>query len=144
MPSSKIDSRGNDQQIQVVVGAVIYHETKLLIAQRRHPDVGGGLWEFPGGKVEPEESESEALVREIQEELELEISVHDFIAEQKFTNPSGKQYELRIYLCRFLSGQIRLHVHSDYRWVSLSELSLFSFSEPDVPLLPKVVVFLTN
>tara|TARA_B100000683_G_scaffold232465_1_gene234515 strand:+ start:1102 stop:1302 length:201 start_codon:yes stop_codon:yes gene_type:complete len=60
-----------------VVGAVIFKEEKILAAQRKLESSLGGLWEFPGGKIEKNESPREALMREIQEELEANIEVHE-------------------------------------------------------------------
>lgn len=106
--------------------------TKILITQRHDDD--GGLWEFPGGKVEAGETEPQALARELQEELDAVVAVEDFVLETLHHYPS-KSILLRSYYCRLLEGDITLHCHQAKAWVSKDSLSAYPFSDADKPLV---------
>lgn len=117
-----------------VVGAVLIKNGQILIVQRAEHDVGGGLWEFPGGKVESGETKEQALIREIDEELSLKILVTDFLGAQDFES-ANRKYKLFLYLCPILSGEPVLHEHQDLRWVIPKDLSENGFSSPDIPFI---------
>lgn len=129
---------------QVVVGAVLFYQQKLFIAQRVSSDQGGGLWEFPGGKVEVGESESQALEREIKEELDVCVRVKRFLAENKFVSSQGKKYLLKLFHCDYFGDKIKLQDHQDSQWVTLDQVYNFKWTEPDLPLVPKVVEYLNG
>ena len=99
----------------VVVGAVAVVGERVLMA-RRGPGSYEGLWEFPGGKVEPSEDERQALARELAEELGVEAAVGAYLA----TGDDGR-VELRCYLVR-LQGVPQALEHSELAWIPLSEL----------------------
>ena len=127
-----------------VVAAVLVKDNKILIAQRAKNDVGGGLWEFPGGKREAKESREQALRREIEEELSLEIKVEKCFGEQEFSH-GEKNFNLILFLCSIVGGEPILHEHRDVRWVMPHELQAFDFSQPDIPFVEIVGQhFLTN
>lgn len=125
------------QNSMEVVAAVLVKDKKILIVQRGAGDTGAGLWEFPGGKREPSESREEALVREIREELSLEIEIKEFLGEQEFES-KGRKFNLFVYHCPIVGGQLVLHEHQDFRWVSPDELREDGFSTPDIPFIEKV------
>ncbi|GFG84137.1 (deoxy)nucleoside triphosphate pyrophosphohydrolase [Mycolicibacter algericus] len=105
----------------VVAGAVIVGST-VLIAQRRRPPELAGLWELPGGKVMPGESEPAALVRELAEELGLDaaaIMVGERLGADVVLNP---QMTLRAYLVSLKCGEPRPDDHQALRWVTAVEL----------------------
>ena len=85
-----------------VVGGIFYRwndkvqEPEVLLFQRAADDIGGGLWEFPGGKVEYGESDSQALIRELDEEISIPIKVQEKLGSARFHSPSGKVFELRV------------------------------------------------
>src|SRR5277367_6922560 len=87
-----------------VSAALIFRDGKLLITQRHADAHLGGLWEFPGGKLEAGETFEQCLVREIREELGVEISVGDLFEEISHTYPE-KSVHLKFFLCRLLSGE---------------------------------------
>ncbi|MDG4822891.1 (deoxy)nucleoside triphosphate pyrophosphohydrolase [Asanoa sp. WMMD1127] len=119
-------SRGN-AAIRVIVGAAIVAERKVLACARAHPPELAGMWEFPGGKVEPGESEAEALVRECQEELGVRIAVRDRIGDDI---PLGhRRTVLKIFAARLVDGQPSPLEHAALRWLTRDELD-------DVPWLP--------
>lgn len=117
-----------------VVAAFIKKDNKVLIAKRSTGDESVfGKWEFPGGKVEEEETEKQALKREIKEEFELDIKVKKFIINNICIYPR-KTVDLRLYECEYVSGQFKLHDHSEYCFVEVDELLDYDLAKADVPL----------
>jgi mutator protein MutT len=108
---------------------------EVLLFQRAHSDVGGGLWEFPGGKVERGESDTQALMRELEEELSIRVKVLDFLGRSQVTSPSGRVYELRVYFVKGDISQIHLTEHLGQKWVSEPTLVLSEVAEGDRPLM---------
>ena len=117
-----------------VVAALISKNDKFLIAKRStgDPDVYG-KWEFPGGKVKSGETEEYAIEREIKEEFEMNIKAIKFIINNVFEYPK-KIVDLRLYECKYLSGEFHLHDHSEYKWVSKHELLNYDLAPADIAL----------
>ena len=120
-----------------VTAAVILKNNKILIAQRAPDDNLAGKWEFPGGKIEPGETQQECLRREIREELDVEIEVLDLFGESIYRYHSGT-IKLRAFWCKWISGEFTLKVHSQIAWVNHQELDLYDFAPADIPLVEKV------
>lgn len=117
-----------------VVAAFIKKDNKFLIAQRATGDQNVlGKWEFPGGKVEPEENEMQAIEREIREEFNLEIKAIKFMINHVCKYPS-KTIDLRLYECEYIKGKFNLHAHSKYRFVSKDEILNYDLCPADIPL----------
>ena len=117
-----------------VVAALIQKNSKILIARRSTGDPNVfGKWEFPGGKVEPNENEFRAIEREIKEEFELDIIAKKFIVNNICEYPT-KTVDLRLYECEYLSGDFKLHDHSKYKWVDKSEILEYDLALADIPL----------
>lgn len=106
-----------DEQI-VVAGALISHGA-LLVAQRDRPPELAGLWELPGGKVAPGESDGAALARELHEELGVEVSVGARIGGDVALNDT---MTLRAYRVALTAGSPRPHDHRALRWVGVDDL----------------------
>jgi len=124
--------------IITVVAALIEKDNKFLIAKRATGDQNViGRWEFPGGKVEAEESEKDAIEREIKEEFDLEIKAIKFITNNVCEYPS-KTIDLRLYECKYIKGQFNLHDHSEYRFVSKDEISNYDLCPADVQLVKAI------
>ena len=121
-----------------VAAALIFHAGKLLITQRRCNDHLPNLWEFPGGKVEPGETFESCLVREIREELGIEISVGALVEDLTHSYPE-KTVRLRFYNCRFVSGEPRAIHCQAFKWVSREELSQYKFPAADAHLIHGLV-----
>jgi 8-oxo-dGTP diphosphatase len=113
-----------------VVAAIIKKDNLYLIAQRNINKYMGLTWEFPGGKVEPNENFHEALSREIQEELNIQINVHEKIAEEKYKDDEI-DIILHYYLCSEKSGTIRLNEHENITWVEKEDFDKYDFVEGD-------------
>ena len=117
-----------------VVAAVINKNDLFLIANRSFEDNSQGIWEFPGGKVEENEPFTSALVREIKEELSLKIKVGNMIATIDL-NKTDKNIYVHYYYAIIVSGQISLNVHSEFKWVSHSQLKNFTYIDGDRHIL---------
>ena len=117
-----------------VVAAVIKKNDLFLIANRSFETNSQGIWEFPGGKVEENETFSSALKREIKEELSLNIKVGKIIATIDL-NKTGKNISVHYYYAIISSGQISLNVHSEFKWAPHSQLKTFSYIDGDGHIL---------
>lgn len=117
-----------------VVAAVIMKNDLFLIANRSFEDNSQGIWEFPGGKVEENETFTSALMREIKEELSLNIKVGNIIATIDL-NKTGKNIYVHYYYAIILYGQISLNVHSEFKWVPRTQLKHFTYIDGDRHIL---------
>lgn len=118
----------------LVVAALIKKDNNVLIARRSTGDENVlGKWEFPGGKVEPTEKEEHAIEREIKEEFELDIKANKYITNNVCEYPT-KIVDLRLYECEYISGEFKLHDHSEYKWVNINELLNYDLAPADIPL----------
>ena len=113
-----------------VVAAIIKKDNFYLIAQRNRNKYMGLKWEFPGGKVETNETFYEALSREIQEELNIQIIVHEKIAEEKYKDDQINII-LHYYLCSEKSGTTILNEHENIAWVEKKDFDKYDFVEGD-------------
>ena len=122
-----------------VVAAVIIHNNKILCVQRGPAkyDYISKKWEFPGGKLEEGETKLEAIVREIKEELHMEINVDAFLITVKHTYPDF-QLTMDTFLCSSITGKLTLTEHGDYKWLEKSELSGLDWAAADVPIVEKL------
>jgi len=122
----------------VVAAALIDTDGHVLLAQRPdHKDLAG-LWEFPGGKVEQGETPEAALIRELQEELDIAVEYKDLVP-LTFASHMYENFQLfmPLYLCRHWQGTMTPSVHKAIRWVSLSDLNQTDYPMPeaDIPLI---------
>ena len=115
--------------------AVIYNDAGLILIDRR-PDKGllGGLWEFPGGKIEPGETVEECIKREIKEEIDIEIEVGENLINLDHTYSDFK-VTLYVHICRYLRGEPKPIECQEIRWVSLEEIVQFSFPEANTKII---------
>ena len=114
--------------------AVIEREGRYLISRRRPDDSYGGLWEFPGGSRCPDETLEHCLVREIREELGLEIAVRQKLRVIRHHTP-GRAIRLHCFACRVVSGEPKAIDCSDWRWVGSEELARYPFPPASGPLI---------
>jgi mutator protein MutT len=122
----------------IVVAGIIQKNEKYLIAQRKKDLNGGGFWEFPGGKVEPGENHSQALVRELKEELDIEAELGDFFGEN-IVQFGEKKYHLYAYHIKKYIGEPKLIDHDDMRWVRVEEFASYQFIEGDKVFIKKLM-----
>jgi mutator protein MutT len=122
--------------IEVAAG-LVFREGKLLITQRYPEAHMGGLWEFPGGKREPQESFSECLKRELMEELGIEVEVLDLVETITHEYPE-KTVLLQFFRCAWRKHEPQPLGCPDFRWITRNELRDFSFPPADARLLEKL------
>jgi 8-oxo-dGTP diphosphatase len=120
-----------------VSAALIFCDGQLLIAQRHAKSHLGGLWEFPGGKREPGETFAQCLVREIREELGVEISVGELFEEISHVYPE-KSVRLKFFICQLVRGEPQPLDCAAIRWVNKTELDDYEFPAADAQLLEKL------
>jgi len=120
-----------------VSAALIFRNSKLLITQRHANAHLGGLWEFPGGKREPAETFEQCLLRELREELGVEVSVGELFEEVVHAYPE-KAVHLKFFVCRLESGEPAALGCAALKWVNKLELAGFDFPAADARLLDKL------
>ena len=114
----------------VVVAAAIQRDGRYLVARRTRPADVAGRWEFPGGKVEPGESEERALAREIREELGVEIAINERVPGEW---PLHGDLVLRLYRATLASGEpMPLEQHDEIRWVTIAEFDSVDWLPSDI------------
>jgi 8-oxo-dGTP diphosphatase len=118
-----------------VVCALIIHQNKILLAQRNEKQSNPLQWEFPGGKVEAHETFEEALIREIKEELSIDIIITKHLHSYTFQYPK-LSLEMHAYLASTKNPEeIILNEHLQYKWVLHSEIATMNLSAADYPAL---------
>jgi mutator protein MutT len=122
-----------------VSAALIFRAGKLLITQRHADSHLGGLWEFPGGKREPGETFEQCLVREIREELGVEIFVGELFEEIRHDYPE-KSVHLKFFICRLPAGEPQPLDCAAVRWVEKTGLGHYEFPAADAQLLARLEI----
>lgn len=121
-----------------VVGAVIQNEAGEVLCARRAPDKAqGGLWEFPGGKIEPGEQPAESLRREIREELGCDIAVGEQVAEATYRYPNAL-VRLVTFRARLVGGEPTPREHAELRWLPVADLARLSWAPADLPTVARL------
>ncbi|MBR3888673.1 MAG: (deoxy)nucleoside triphosphate pyrophosphohydrolase [Clostridia bacterium] len=120
-----------------VVAAVIFNGDKFMIAQRNLKKSQGGLWEFPGGKIEPGETGEEALKREIREEFNAEISVGELITEVEHHYPE-KDVKLYFYRAELVGEKLEVLEHEAIAWISKEEKDKYQFAGADDGVVERI------
>lgn len=113
-----------------VVAAIIQKENKILATKRGYGEFIN-MWEFPGGKIEPGETKEEALIREIKEELNIEISVDKFAIDIEYQYPNFYLF-MSCFMCSIKEGSIELLEHNDGKWITKEELNTLNWLLADI------------
>ncbi len=121
-----------------VTAAIIQKDNKILIAKRASDKHLAGYWEFPGGKIEDEETDELCLVRELQEEMGIEVAVKGFFMENTHQYKE-KRVLLKAYFCEIIKGDIVLNDHDEYAWINKNEFENYHFAPADVPFVKALV-----
>jgi 8-oxo-dGTP diphosphatase len=121
-----------------VVAAVIRRGEAILVTRRKDDAERGGQWEFPGGKVEPGESEPAAVVREIREELACDVHVGALLTRHAHRYPD-LEVELAFYACTLPAGAEPKAIGvAAMEWAGREALARYDFCEADLPVLPLI------
>lgn len=122
-----------NKKILDVVCALIMKDGKCLIARRNKDDHLKGKWEFPGGRREGLEDEKKTLERAFTEVLGIKTKINDYITHSICEYP-GHIVDLKLYECDYISGEFKLNIHSEYKWVNIEELLDYDLADADVIL----------
>jgi 8-oxo-dGTP diphosphatase len=133
-----------DKEVIRVVAAVIEHDGRYLITQRNSNAVLPGLWEFPGGRVERDENESAALLREVLHRIGVEVVVGAKLGEH-LHDYTGYQVQLTMYSCK-LPAEARPYpaTVADLRWVTSREFLDYDFPPADEKTMSKLLGLVRN
>lgn len=122
-----------------VAAAIIKYENKIFATQRGHGEFEGG-WEFPGGKIEVGETASQALVREIKEELDVEVEVGELIDTVEYDYPNF-HLTMHCFICTIKFGKLVLKEHSAAKWLTKETLNTVEWLPADEGLIEKVASY---
>ncbi len=117
-----------------VTCAIILRNDKILVAQRSASMKQALKWEFPGGKIEANETSEQCLLREIKEELNLEIEIIQQLDTHVY-DYGNFSIQLMPFVCKYVSGDILLAEHIDYRWLHKAELPSLDWAPADVAVV---------
>lgn len=124
--------------MKVVAAAIIRREGRILVARRAVGQSLAGMWEFPGGKLEPTETPQTCIVRELREELGVEATAGEVVAESVFEYPGGVirliGVEVELETCDF-----RLTVHDAFEWFEPAQLLTIALAPADVPIAEELI-----
>lgn len=120
-----------------VVCAVIRKDNLVFCCRRKGEGECAYKWEFPGGKIEPNETKEEALHREIKEELDCSITINNYLTTINHEYNTFK-VTLHVYLCSLISKEPSLKVHKEAIWISVKELKNLDFLEADYMFLDMI------
>ena len=120
-----------------VVAALIWEEDRFLICQRPAHKARGLLWEFVGGKTEPNESREAALIRECKEELDIMVQVGDIFMEVDHVYPDLTVH-LTLFNSTIASGELKLLEHNAAAWITVDEIDRYDFCPADEEILEKL------
>ena len=124
----------NNSIITVICGIITNAEGKIFIARRKKEKSLGGKWEFPGGKIEKDETREECLQRELNEEFNMQVKVGEKLGENEH---HYENFSIRLiaYNCEFISATYELIDHDAFEWVSKESLKNYELAEADIPLI---------
>lgn len=120
------------KSIEVVAGIII-RNNKILATRRGYGEFIN-MWEFPGGKIEKGETKKEALIREIKEELDVEINPYEFLITVEYTYPNFHLI-MHCFLSEITNGEIKLLEHNDCKWLNIDELDNLNWLPADIDVL---------
>ena len=120
-----------------VTAAIIINNDRILIAQRLNTDKLAGKWEFPGGKIEKNETPEQCLIREMKEEFDIDVVIGEFFGESVYQYETGT-IQLLAYHATWKGGSFSLNAHAAIRWVSLNQMQEIEFAPADIPLVEKL------
>lgn len=123
-----------------VAAAVIIEGEKILCVQRNANkfDYISNKWEFPGGKLEENERIEQTIVREIEEELNLEIQVKNFLLQVDHRYPDFNLV-MDTFVCEIVGGELKLNEHIDSKWLGVEELNQLDWAAADIPIVDALI-----
>ncbi len=122
-----------------VVGAILVKDNKILCCKRGPGRALENYWEFPGGKIQEGETPFEALKRELEEELLIEVNVKKEIFDDVSYDYDYGRVHLRTIICELISGTPKLTEHLEYRWLKPTEIGSLDWAPADAPTVEKII-----
>jgi len=120
--------------IDVVAAILENDKNEILLAKRKKGKILEGFWEFPGGKVEEDETPEQGLIRELKEEMNINIKVVEYIGENIHNYERGS-INLIAFKAKILSGDIKLVDHDEYIWIDAIKLKDYKLAPADIPIV---------
>ena len=122
---------------------MVWHDDKILIAKRPMNGLLGGLWEFPGGKMQPKETAKECIMREIKEELLIDVIPYQHIDQVQH---SYSHFSIRMdaYHCKYIKGKPKPLGCSDFRWIKPNKLKTLPFPRANHKIFTKILNYKVN
>lgn len=117
-----------------VTAAILEEGNKIMIARRAQGKHLAGYWEFPGGKIEQDETPEICLTRELKEEFEIDVKIGKFIGESVFNYPN-KTIKLIAFTGQIINGKMMLNDHDKIEWIKLEEINNYKLAPADLPLI---------
>jgi 8-oxo-dGTP diphosphatase len=124
-------------EIVKVTAAILVKDNKIIIAKRGPDDRLASKWEFPGGKIEIDETPEKCLKREMKEEFDIDVSVGEYLGSSIY-HYDHISIELMAYRTYWENGEIHLNDHDDFKWISLEQLAEFDFAPADLIFVEKL------
>ena len=125
-------------QYHIAVG-VVFKKERVLITRRKADGLLGGLWEFPGGKIKDGESAQAACIREIKEEVNLDVNIERHLAQVKHAYTHFR-IVMEVFCCNYVSGRVYLRGPADFRWIRLNEYRRYPFPKANHKFIPLLEV----
>lgn len=119
-----------------VVAAIIKQDNKIFTTRRGYGEFEN-MWEFPGGKIEAGETREEALIREIKEELELNIDINKYLTTVDY-DYSTFHLTMHCFICTIIGGELQLNAHNDAKWTTLEDLDKLNWVPADILVVKKL------
>ena len=119
-----------------VVAAIILNEDKILATKRGYGDFIN-MWEFPGGKMESDETKQDALIREIKEELKVTISIDSYLCTVQYDYPNF-HLTMHCFICFIIDGELTLVEHNDAKWLTPDNLDSVQWLPADIQILDHI------
>lgn len=120
-----------------ISAGIVRKKSTLLITRRKLDGLLGGLWEFPGGKVQKQEDAASACIREIKEETGLTVEIDSYLTTVHHAYTHFK-IKMDIFYCRYISGRIHLQGPMDSKWIRVSEIDRFAFPKANLKFIPLI------
>ena len=121
-----------------VAGGIIRNKNRFLLCRRGPKEIAAGMWEFPGGKLEIDETPEECMVRELKEELSIDVKVESLYANYTYLS-EDIIYDLYFFIIKIYKGKIRKTVHDKIKWLKLEEFINYEILPGDGPLIEQLI-----
>ena len=124
-------------EITRVTAAILINDEKIIIAKRKSTGKLPNKWEFPGGKLELNETPEQCLQRELKEEFDIDVSIGEYLGSSIY-HYDHISIELLAYRTFWEGGSISLKDHDDFAWISLEQIGEYDFAPADIPFVNKL------